>query len=218
MSQAVRAQTLACDQTPEQELIARILAGERKLFHDLVRPHERAVYALAFSVLRNHADTEEAAQETMVKALTRLDQLSSAEKFKSWLMQIAINEARLKRRQAHRHLFQPLELEGTEDDRPVPRDFAEWRDNPHEALERAEVREKVAKAMAGLPQMYREMFILRDVEQLSVTECSELLGISQQTVKIRLHRARLMLRERLAPVFKKTWLERMFPGKRRNPW
>jgi RNA polymerase sigma-70 factor, ECF subfamily len=62
------------------------------------------------------------------------------------------------------------------------------------------------------------MFILRDVEQLSVTECSELLGISQQAVKIRLHRARLMLRERLAPVFKKTWLERMFPGKRRNPW
>lgn len=218
MSQTLRAEPLASACSPEQELIARILAGERKLFHELVRPYERAVYALAFSVLRNHADAEEAAQETMVKAFTRLEQLSAAEKFKPWLLQIAVNEARLKRRQAHGHLFQPLELEGTEDEKPIPCNFAEWRDNPHEALERAEVREKVGKALAGLPQSYREMFVLRDVEQLSVTECSELLGVSQQVVKTRLHRARLMLRERLAPVFKKTWLERMFAGKRRNPW
>ena len=203
---------------PDQELITRILRGERSLFHDLVRPYERAVYFAAHAVLRNHADAEEAAQEAMIKAFTRLQQLSDPAKFKPWLLQIAINEARLKRRNAHGHLFEPLEEDDRNEANPMPRDFADWRDNPEETLERLEVRQAVARALAGLPEKYREIFTLRDIELLNVQECAQALGVSEEVVKVRLHRARLMLREKLAPVFKKSWFERVFPGKGRKPW
>lgn len=206
------------EQQNDQELISRILRGERRLFHDLVRPYERAVYLAAYAVLRNHADAEEAAQETMIKAFTRLEQLSNPEKFKAWLLQIAINEARLKRRNAHGHLFEPLEEEDREQAGPMPRDFADWRENPEETLERVEIRRAVVQALSGLPEKYREVFTLRDVEMLTVNECAQTLGVSEEVVKVRLHRARLMLREKLAPVFKKSWFERVFPGKGRKPW
>ena len=85
----------------EPELIERVLKGERKLFHDLVRPYERSVYVTAYAILRNHADAEDAAQETMLKALTHLEQLKERQKFKGWLLHIAVNEARLKRRGSH---------------------------------------------------------------------------------------------------------------------
>jgi RNA polymerase sigma-70 factor (ECF subfamily) len=85
-------------------------------------------------------------------------------------------------------------------------------------MERQEVREKVALALKGLPEIYREIFVLRDVEQLSAHDCAEIAGISEQLVKVRLHRARLMMRERLAPIFKKPWLDRILPGKGRKPW
>jgi RNA polymerase sigma-70 factor (ECF subfamily) len=202
----------------DQELVFRILNGERKLFHELVRPYERAVYFAAQAVLRNHADAEEAAQETMIRAFTHLGQLNDATKFKSWLLQIAVNEARRKRRDAHGNIFEALELDNSTDPDPMPRDFADWRENPEEALQRVEVRKLVAQAVSELPDKYREIFVLRDVQQLSVQECVHALQVSEEVIKVRLHRARLMIREKLAPVFKKSWLARVFPGKGQKPW
>jgi RNA polymerase sigma-70 factor, ECF subfamily len=98
---ALESEALPLQGGPERTLIARILAGEHQLFHELVRPYERPVYLTAFSVVHNHADAEEAAQEAMLKAFLNLRRLSSAEKFKPWLLKIAINEGRLKRRNAH---------------------------------------------------------------------------------------------------------------------
>lgn len=202
----------------ERELIARILKGERRLFHDLVRPYERAAYLTSFSLLRNHADAEEAAQEAMIKAFMHLGQLSDPGKFKQWLLRIAANEARLKWRNKHSSLFEALETNEHEDSGFMPRNLADWREDPLEIMERQEVREKVALALKGLPEIYREIFVLRDVEQLSAHDCAEIAGISEQLVKVRLHRARLMMRERLAPIFKKPWLDRILPGKGRKPW
>jgi len=84
----------------------------------------------------------------------------------------------------------------------MPHDFADWREVPSEALERKEVRLAVAAALHKLPEIYREIFILRDVEDLNISECCEVLGISEQAVEVRLHRARLRIREELAPVFR----------------
>jgi RNA polymerase sigma-70 factor, ECF subfamily len=214
--------SLSDKETPELQrdpaLIGRILNGERRLFHDLVRPYERAVYLTAYSILRNHADAEEVAQETMIKAFTRLQQLNDFAKFKPWLVQIAINEARVKRRNAHGHLFESLEEEDQGEMNPMPRDYADWRENPEETLGRVEVRKAVEKALAGLSEKYRDVFVLRDVELLSVSECAQSLAVSEEVVKVRLHRARLMMRERLAPIFKKSWIQRVFPGKGRKPW
>ena len=202
----------------EQDLIRRILKGERKLFHDLVRPYERAVYMAAFAVLRNQADAEDAAQETMIKAFTRLEQLQSTEKFKAWLLQIAVNEARLKRRSRRDYQYEPLDSNQEPEEAFMPRDFADWREIPPETLERKEIRQIVNRALMELPPLYREIFLLRDVQQLNVEECMEMLGVSEQVVKVRLHRARLMLREKLAPAFKRGFLARWLSFRGLNPW
>lgn len=205
---------------PEKELIAQILAGNREHFHELVGPYEHAIYITAFAVLRNSADAEEAAQETVLKALTHLNQLSDPAKFKGWLLQIATNEARLKRRSRHDALFESFdEMHGQNaEDGFMPRDFADWRDIPSETLERKEIRRALMNALYKLPVIYREIFVLRDVEDLSVIECCQILGVSEEVVKVRLHRARLRIREELAPVFKANWFSRVLPFRGKKSW
>ncbi len=206
-------------QLSELELIARVRAGQREYFHELVRPYERAIYIAAIAILRNQADAEEAAQETVVKAMTHIDQLSDPGKFKGWLLQIATNEARLKRRSRHEALFDSLdEMPEGSDDGFMPHDFADWREIPSETLERKEVRQAVATALHKLPEIYREIFILRDVEELSISECCGILAISEQAVKVRLHRARLRMRDELAPVFKANWFSRVLSFKGKKLW
>lgn len=206
-------------QRSEREQIAQVLAGQRDSFHELVRPYERAIYITAFLILRNQADAEEAAQETVVKAMTHLHQLSDPTKFKGWLLQIATNEARLKRRSRHDGLYDSLdEMQQGLDDGFMPHDFADWRDIPSETLERKEVRQAVAMALHKLPEIYREIFILRDVEGFSISECCEMLRISEEAVKVRSHRARLRIREQLAPVFKANWLSRVLSFKGKKLW
>ena len=203
----------------EPELIARILGGERQLFHELVRPYERAVYVTAYAVLRSREDAEEAAQETMVKAIMHLDQLVDPAKFRPWLLHIALNEARLKRRHEHASLFEPIENGSGEDERMfMPRDFADWREIPSETLERKELRIAISAALQKLAPIYREAFVLRDIEQLSTGQCAEALGISEQAVKVRLHRARLRMREELARVLRRNWFERLLSSKGKKPW
>ncbi len=199
-------------------MIDRVLAGKRECFHDLVRPYERAIYVTAFAVLRNQADAEEAAQEAVLKAMTHLHQLTDPAKFKGWLLQIAANEARLKRRSRRDALYESIDVEEGPDGDFMPRDFADWREIPSETLERKEVRQAVATALAKLPEIYRQIFILRDVEELSISECREILGISEEAVKVRLHRARLRIREELAPVFTANWFRRTFSFKGKKPW
>jgi RNA polymerase sigma-70 factor, ECF subfamily len=205
------------DAQRNSELIALIRRGERKLFHDLVRPYERGLFLAANAVLRNHADAEDAVQDAILKAFLNLQQLTSPEKFKSWLFRIVVNEARLKIRNSHGHLFEPMEKK-TGDADFMPRDFADWREDPFESMERTEIREAVNQALNHLPPIYRQIFILRDVEELTVSECAEVLGIKPETVKVRLHRARLMMREKLAPKLKLRWYERIILGKGPKRW
>lgn len=202
----------------EAALIARILAGEKALFHDLIRPYERAVYLAAYSVLRNPADAEEVAQETLLKALLNLQQLRAEDKFKGWLLQIAYNEARMRLRKEHRNLYEPLGEEGSNDPEFQPRQFADWRDLPSDVLEKKEIRQAVARALLTLSDKYRQVFVLRDVEHLSVEETARVLGISQPAVKTQLLRARLQMRELLAPVFRRRWSDRLLFRKGRKPW
>ncbi len=204
----------------EAALIARITAGEKTLFHELIRPYERAVYLAAYSVLRNPADAEEVAQETLLKALTNLHQLLADNKFKGWLLQIAFNEARMRRRKDHKHLYEPLEgeEEGNDDAGFMPREFADWRDIPSEVLEKKEVRQAVAQALLTLSEKCRQVFLLRDVQHLSVEETARVLGISKPAVKTRLLRARLQMRELLGPVFRQRWTDRLPFWKGKKPW
>jgi len=204
----------------EAALIERIRKGEKELLHELIQPYERSVYLSILSVLRNQADAVEVAQEALLKAFTHLDQLRSPDKFKAWLLLIAVNEARMRRRKEHRHLYDSLEEQTmeTEDGEFMPRQFADWREIPSDIVERKEIRTAVQRAVNNLPEKYREVFVLRDMQHLSVTETAEVLGLTIPAVKTRLHRARLQMREQLAPVFGKRWIERLPFWKGKNPW
>jgi RNA polymerase sigma-70 factor, ECF subfamily len=218
-TQTLSAEPEALLERDEMSLIARVRAGDKPAFHELIRPYERAVYLAAYAVVHDAADAEETAQETMLKAFLNLSQLREDQKFKGWLLQIAVNEARMRRRKDHKHLYEPLDEAGESEEGDVmPRQFADWRDLPSDILENSEVRQAVAKALMTLPEKYRQVFLLRDTQQLNVEETARVLGISIPSVKTRLHRARLQLRETLTPIFRKRWTDRLPFRKGRNPW
>jgi RNA polymerase sigma-70 factor (ECF subfamily) len=202
----------------EQSLIARICKGEPSLFATLVKPCERRVYVTALALLRNDADAQDVAQDAILKAFANLRQFRGESKFSTWLIQITVNEARMRQRKRHADLFEPIAEVQDEEGAYTPRDFADWREIPSEALERSEIRALLAKALASLAQKYREVFVLRDVEQISIEETAEVLNISIASVKTCLLRARLMLRDILAPDLANGWFGRAPFGKGSKPW
>ncbi len=205
-------------QLSEVELVRRVRDGDSDLFYELVRPYERRVYSAAFAILRNSADAEDAAQEAILKAFRHIKQFRAESRFSTWLIQIAVNEARMRRRRNHGEVMEPIADRPDEAGNYVPRDFADWREIPSETLERKEIREKLTEALASLGEIYREVFVLRDMQHLSIEETAEALKISTASVKTRLLRARLMLRDLLAPGLGGPWLSRMSFGKGTKPW
>jgi RNA polymerase sigma-70 factor, ECF subfamily len=205
-------------QTDEAALIRRIRDGEHQLFYELIRPYEQRVFAAAFSILRNDADAEDVAQEAVLKAFKNIRQFRAEARFSTWLIQITVNEARMKQRKERSQMFEPIAGKKDEEGNYTPRDFADWREIPSEALERAEIRQKLAEALASLNDIYRDVFVLRDVQHLSIEETSKALGISIAAVKTRLLRARLMLRDLLSPGLDGTWASRLLFEKGVNPW
>jgi RNA polymerase sigma-70 factor, ECF subfamily len=209
------------ENTTEPLLIRRILAGERELFHDLIRPYERGAFILSYSILRNREDAEEAVQQAMLNIFSRLSQLEDVERFKQWAMRVVENEAKMHRRKRRQHLYESIE--GSDPDpaqeKPFrPRQFADWRELPSDIVEQAEVRNAIWKVLGELPDIYREVFVLRDMQHLDVAETSQALGIGESAVKTRLHRARLMMREALTPVFAKPKGSIWDRWKGMNPW
>jgi RNA polymerase sigma-70 factor (ECF subfamily) len=185
----------------ESRMIASILAGDAQLFHELIRPYERRVYAMALSFLRNEADAEDTAQETFLKAFRNLASFRGEARFGTWLVSITLNEARSRIR--HRNTIKMESLdEPLDDQQALPALLRDWKEIPSEALERKEVRLLLQTAITALPLIYREVFQLRDMEEMSVRETAEALGISISSVKVRLHRARMMLQKNLAPQLK----------------
>jgi RNA polymerase sigma-70 factor (ECF subfamily) len=186
----------------EQTLIRRVQAGEAEAFYELVRPYERAVFLAAVAIVKNEADAEEVAQEAVLKAFKALGRFRQESKFSTWLIQIAINEAKMKLRKDRRHLYESIEQGQHSDDGDyIPRDFADWREIPSQALERRELRDALTKALESLPEKYRTILILRDVNHLCITETAQVLGLSEANVKTRLSRARLQMRDALAGGF-----------------
>jgi RNA polymerase sigma-70 factor (ECF subfamily) len=202
----------------EQRLIQRIRDGEHEAFYELIRPYERRVFAAAYALLRNEADADDCAQEAVLKAFKNIRQFRAEAKFSTWLIQIAVNEARMRRRKERADLMEPIDKAKGGEETYTPRDFADWREIPSEALERKEVREKLGEALGSLGQIYREVFVLRDMEQLSIEETAKALGISTASVKTRLLRARLMLRDLLAPGLSGPLSRALSFAKGAKPW
>jgi RNA polymerase sigma-70 factor (ECF subfamily) len=189
----------------EAGLIERILGGEKELFHELIRPYERMVYLTLFSMVRNEADAEDGAQEAVINAYRHLKSFRRDAKFSTWLTTIAINEGRKRLRKAKTAAEESIEdqAEGHVGDY-TPTPLTDWREIPLEALEREEIRKALRGAVAELPDIYRQVFTLRDLEELNVEETAQALGINASVVRVRLHRARILLQKRLVPFLRAT--------------
>lgn len=188
----------------EAEMVADILAGETRLYHELIRPHERSVYLMALSYLKNEADAEDVAQEAFVRAFRNLASFRGESKFSTWLISITLNEARNRVRRQSVIRMESLDEPPDENKTISPALLRDWREIPSEAVEREEVRKFILQAVEELPDIYRQVFLLRDVEELNINETAKVLNLSIPSVKVRLHRARMMLQKRLAPQLKRT--------------
>jgi RNA polymerase sigma-70 factor (ECF subfamily) len=197
----------------ESEMIAAVLAGEIQLYHELIRPYERSVYVMALSYMKNEADAEDVAQEAFIRAFRKLESFRAESKFSTWLISITINEARTRLRRQALVRMEPLDQLPDEDKSISPALLRDWREIPSEAVEREEVRNLIQLAVEQLPDIYRQVFLLRDVQELTISETAEALNISIPSVKVRLHRARMRLQKQLAPqlrtvnqISKRRWL------------
>ncbi len=191
----------------EAALIERVKAGDVDAFYELVRPRERGLFLSALAIVNNQADAEDAVQEAILKAFKAINTFRGESKFSTWIIQIAINEARMRIRKDRKHLYESIDepLKGDEEGDYLPRDFADWRPIPSETHHNNQLRAALKKALDSLSPKYRQVVILRDVEHMNISETAEVLGISEAAVKTRLLRARLILRDALAPGFDGAW-------------
>jgi RNA polymerase sigma-70 factor, ECF subfamily len=180
-------------------LVERVLAGDRRAFEPLVRRHERRVFRVTLAVLGNIEDAEEVMQDTFVKAFRHLDQFRREARFTTWLTRIAINEA-IQKRSTRKNLV-PLAEAETAKEQFTPKRHESWKSNPEQFYAKQEIHRIIEDAIQSLPEIYREAFILRDIEELNAEEAAQALGITVAALKSRLLRARLMMRESLAEKF-----------------
>ena len=187
----------------ELPLVDRARAGDATAFGSLVTRYEGRILRLAKRITQNEEDAEDVVQESFLKAYENLDRFQGNSKFYTWLVRIAVNESlmKLRKRRSDRtvSLDEPVET-GEE---TVQREIAVWEGNPEQRFTQTEMREILDDAIRGLEPIYRTVFQLRDVEELSTEETAEALGLTIAAVKSRLLRARLQLREKLTRLFKK---------------
>lgn len=183
-------------QLSEARAIRLVLDGDADAFCELVRPYQRGLYRKALSIVGSEADAEEVTQSAVLKAFNKLPQFRHDAQFRTWLTSIAINEARMWLRDNRKHRHESLDCEDG-GDRRVSREPADPGESPFQLLERKQIRSAILKALTLLPALYTDVFILRDLQLLSISETARTLGISELNVKIRLRRGRLQLRRAL---------------------
>jgi RNA polymerase sigma-70 factor (ECF subfamily) len=183
------------------EWLRRARGGDFAAFEALVVRYQGRVFGLAWRIVGQRQDAEDVVQQTFLSALEHLDTFREEAAVATWLLRIAANHALKVLRKRRGLSTVPLEAAAEADDSdanlPHPQYIAQWRNGPEELAQRAEVRQLIEQALAELDDKYRLVFVLRDVEGFSVRQTAEALGLTEANVKVRLLRARLLLRERL---------------------
>jgi RNA polymerase sigma-70 factor (ECF subfamily) len=187
----------------DADCIRRIQAGEKQLFHALMQPCERPIYFLLMSLLRNETEAEDAAQDTVIKVYQNLKNFRGDSQFRTWVLSIARNEGLGRLRKAVSRREDSLDAETDEQTGDyTPAILTSWKEVPSTALEQKELGALLRQAIEGLPEIYRNVVLLRDIEEMDVRETAAALGITEGAVKVRLHRARALLQRDLAPRLK----------------
>jgi RNA polymerase sigma-70 factor (ECF subfamily) len=196
----VQPETAAFDETA---LVARAKEGDGEAFNTLVNKYARNIFRLAQNITQNAEDAEDVLQETFMKAYEHLGTFEGQSKFYTWIVRIAVNEALMKLRKRKWDKTVWLDEPVPTDDDKVAREIAIWDEDPEKRYSQTELREILDKAINGLSPAYRSVFVLRDMEDLSIEETAKALDLSIPAVKSRLLRARLQLRDKLTGFFKK---------------
>ena len=184
----------------DAELVKDLLAGNEDAFTEFVNAYHARLARYSFLICGQREDAEEVAQETLLRVFENIDQLRDPARLKGWVFRIAKNECLVKRR---RSLFAPrtelsldeLRPKGGRDGEMSPIEIADWSQLPDSLLLESELQEALIAAIRQLPEIYRTVVLLRDMEELTTEETAEVLGIHPDAVKTRLHRARLALRQ-----------------------
>jgi RNA polymerase sigma factor (sigma-70 family) len=188
------------NRTEDRLLVARLQARDETAVHELAERFGSRIYQLALRQMKNREDAEEVTQDVLMKVYRKIGAFRGDSALSSWIYRITFNTAMSKLRSARltRAAQQSETVREREDDgQRTLREPADWSSMPDEELLRAQLRRAVVVAIAELPEIYRVPVVLRDIEGLSTEEASTRLKVKDQTLKSRLHRGRLMLRERL---------------------
>jgi RNA polymerase sigma-70 factor, ECF subfamily len=186
----------------EIELARRLLAGDPEAFDRFVETFRSKIFQYSMLMCGQREDAEEVAQETLLKVFENFDQLREPEFVRSWVFRIAKNACLMKRRKSVYAPSQELSLDDLvqpagQDGSEVKMQIADWSELPDARVLRGELADVLKEAMEGLPEIYRSVILLRDVEELSTEETAQVLDLSTDVVKTRLHRARLAVRQKL---------------------
>ena len=180
---------------PDAEIVRRVRAGERALFEILMRRHNQRVYRAARAVVKDEAEVEDVMQQAYINAFTHLDQFEERSQFSTWLIRIALNEAFGRRRKMQRNESMTATQSAQDEDHGELMDtIASPQADPERQAYAQELGRALEAAVDTLPETYRTVFMLRDIEGLSTSETGEGLGLGDEAVKTRLHRARAMIR------------------------
>jgi RNA polymerase sigma-70 factor (ECF subfamily) len=188
----------------DEDLVSRARTKDFAAFEELVDRYEDKIFRLAFRFVRNETDAKEIVQDTFLLVWRKLDTFKGDSQFGSWLYRVATNTALMRLRAQRRHpeiSTEELPVDYLDNYGQVPAAGENWAKRPDDELQSDELRRRIQKAVDELPEIYRTVFIIRDVEGLSTEETAEVLEISIPTVKTRLHRARLALRETITRYF-----------------
>lgn len=188
-------------QADEADLLQALKSGDQAAYATLIERHSGTIYNLALRLMGNREDAEEVLQETFLSAFRAVNRFEGRSQLSTWLYRIAYNAAlmRLRRRQLRTtSIDEPLQ---NEEGDSLPRQLVDWTALPDDLLLVSELRSVLDAAVATLSETLRSVFVLRDIEGLSTAETADVLGLTETNVKVRLHRARLALRERLADYF-----------------
>jgi RNA polymerase sigma-70 factor (ECF subfamily) len=185
---------------PDAGLVAQAQGGKLEAFEELVRRHSQLIYRALVAILGDPVEAQDAMQDALFNAFKHIAGFQSRSKFSTWLVSIARNSA-FQRLRGRKEVESLDGGEYEEDRHSRPRQVRAWQDNPEQCYSKSEIRQLVERGILGLPAKYRDVVMLRDIEQLSTDEVSRQLGLSVPTVKVRLLRGRLMLREWLSPLF-----------------
>ena len=189
------------EQHPDVALVDKVRGGDVSAYDALVRKYERQVFRIAQHITENREDAEDVTQDAFLKAYQKIDQFQGNSKFSTWLVRIAVNESLMRLRKRRTGKMVSIDEDIATEEGSVPRDLADWAPNPEQNYKQAELAEILRKTIQGLPEGFRIVFVLRNVEGLSTEETAETLGLSVPAVKSRLLRGRLQLRERLSRYF-----------------